>query len=240
MAGRLPISLAAFCNHMQISNAASIIDTGGKAIVLDLSSGSLLRGEAVADLDVGRLSRLIDESMADAGTGFAFGRYAEPRDLYNTDYFTGGDAAESRTVHMGIDLFCVAGTPVFAPLAGKVELFANNARELDYGPMLVLEHEDNNGEAFFTLYGHLGLEVLDTLETGQTIDAGEQIATVGAPPHNGNWPPHLHFQVILDLKDLGVDFPGVACESQQEYWLGLSPSPAAFFPEYDAELLEYS
>jgi murein DD-endopeptidase MepM/ murein hydrolase activator NlpD len=225
---------------MQISNTAPIISTDGAAIVLDLSVGSRLRGEAVADLDVDRLGYLIDETMADAGTGFAFGRYAEPRDLYNSEHFAGDGAGERRTVHLGLDLFCVAGTPVLAPLDGKVELLANNARELDYGPMLVLQHDGMNSDAFFTLYGHLGAEVLEDLAAGQPVNAGQQIATVGAPPQNGNWPPHLHFQLILDLMDFGVDFPGVARASQQEYWLGLSPSPAAFFPEYDAQALEYS
>ena len=225
---------------MQIISTAPVISTDGAAIVLDLSAGSRLRGEAVANLDVDQLGNLIDEMMADAGTGFAFGRYAEPRDLYNSDHFAGDGDGERRTVHLGLDLFCVAGTPVYAPLDGKVELLANNARELDYGPMLVLQHADMGGDVFFALYGHLGAEVLQQFEVGQSVDAGQQIATVGAPPHNGNWPPHLHFQLILDLKDLGVDFPGVARKSQQEYWLGLSPSPAAFFPEYDAQALEYS
>lgn len=223
---------------MQFSNAASIIDTDGKAIVLDLSTGSRLRGEPVADLDIGRLGKLIDETMGEAGTGFAFGRYAEPRDLYRSEHFTGG--AENRTVHLGLDLFCAAGTPVFAPLDGQVELKTNNARELDYGPMLVLRHEDPVGEVFFTLYGHLGPEVLDELRSGQVIKAGQQLATVGSPPDNGNWPPHLHLQLILDLQGLGAEFPGVASASEQEYWLDLSPSPATFFPEYDARNLDYS
>jgi len=224
---------------LKIINAAPVIATDGKSIVLDLSTGSRLRGEAIANLEVEHLGRLIDETMGASGTGFAFGRYAEPRDLYNNEDFVEGDS-EHRTVHMGIDLFCAGGTPVSAPLVGEVELLANNARELDYGPMVVLRHENGTGDDFFTLYGHLGPAVLDTLETGQRVMAGQQIATVGSPPQNGNWPPHLHFQLILDLLDLGVDFPGVACESQQEYWLGLSPSPAAFFPECAAQALEYS
>ena len=224
---------------MQINNVAPIINTDGKAIVLDLSIGSRLRGESFADLGVDKFGRLINETMADAGTGFAFGRYAEPRELYDNDHFAGESAHERRTIHLGLDLFCDVGTPVFAPLDGKVELLANNARELDYGPMLVVRHV-NGGEAFFTLYGHLGLEVLDTLEAGQFLKAGDQVATVGSPPDNGNWPPHLHFQVILDLKGLGVDFPGVACKSERDYWLGVSPSPAAFFPECTAQSLEYS
>lgn len=225
---------------MQTGKAEPIINTDGMAIVLDLSTGSRLQGKAIANLDVENLGKLIDKAMVEAGTGFAFGRYAEPRELYNNEHFAGGSNGESRTVHMGIDLFCIAGTPVFAPLAGKVNLLANNVRELDYGPLLVLAHEDEQGDAFFTLYGHLGLEVLDTLGAGKFVNAGEQIATVGAPPGNGNWPPHLHFQLILDLADHGADFPGVARASEQDYWLGLSPSPAAFFPECDADSLEYS
>jgi len=239
MAGSLLIFLAVFCNPMRFSNAAPVVSTDGKAIVLDLSTGSRLRDRAVVNLDAEQLGRLIDETMADAGTGFAFGRYAEPRDLYDNEHFADGDS-ENRTVHMGIDLFCVAGTPVSAPLDGTVELLANNARRLDYGPMVVLCHESGFDEPFFTLYGHLGMEVLDSLRVGQTVNAGQQIATIGSPPQNGDWPPHLHFQLILDLKDLGVDFPGVACKSQREYWLGLSPSPAAFFPECAPEALEYS
>lgn len=223
---------------MQITNTASVIATDGKAIVLDLSTGSRLRGEPVADLDVHRLGQLIDEAMAEAGTGFAFGRYAEPRELYKSEHFTAG--AEDRSIHLGLDLFCAAGSPVFAPLDGRIELLANNARELDYGPMLVMRHEVPDQDAFFTLYGHLGREALDELRCGQAINAGDQIATVGSPPGNGNWPPHLHFQLILDLMGLGAEFPGVASPSEQEYWFGLSPSPAAFFPGYEARELEYS
>ena len=195
-------------------------------------------GESIGGLDVDHLGRLINQTMADAGTGFAFGRYAEPRELYNNDHFASTDA-ENRTVHMGIDLFCVAGTAVIAPLDGSVELLANNETELDYGPMVVLRHEEPSATPFFTLYGHLGVEVLDLLNVGQTVNAGQQIATVGSPPSNGNWPPHLHFQLILDLLDLGVDFPGVARKSEQEYWLGLSPSPAIFFPDCEPKALEY-
>jgi murein DD-endopeptidase MepM/ murein hydrolase activator NlpD len=219
--------------------SAPIIATDGRAIVLDLSAGARLCGQEIADLDVATLSSLIDKTMADAGTGFAFGRWAEPRELYRTSHFA-SDAGEDRTIHIGLDLFCRAGTAVQTPLDGVVEYVANNERELDYGPMLILRHTDAAGEDFYTLYGHLSLDTLDRVSPGQTVAAGEQIASVGEPPANGNWPPHLHFQLIKDLLGLGVDFPGVALKSQQEYWLDLSPSPASFFPECSADQLEYS
>lgn len=217
-----------------------IIKTDGRAIVLDLSTGAQLCGEDIAGLNVTEFGELINRAMAEAGTAFSFGRYAEPRGLYSNDDFSAGDSGESRTIHMGIDLFCSAGTPVSSPLDATVECVANNAKELDYGPLVMLRHNAENGGSFFTLYGHLGMETLDRVSAGQLIVAGEEFATVGEPPSNGNWPPHLHFQLINDLLGLGVDFPGVALKSQQEYWLGLSPSPARFFPECDASALEFS
>jgi 4-aminobutyrate aminotransferase-like enzyme len=57
------------------------------------------------------------------------------------------------------------------------------------------------------------------------VEAGQVIARVGAPPTNGDWPPHLHFQVILDLLEKGADYPGVALPSQQVIWTSLSPDP---------------
>jgi hypothetical protein len=218
---------------------STIIKTDGRAIVLDLSTGAQLCGEDIVGLGAAELGELINRTMMEAGTAFSFGRYAEPRDLYSNDDFAGGDSEESRTIHMGIDLFCIANTPVCSPLDATVEIVADNARELDYGPMVILRHPVESGSDFFTLYGHLSMDTLERVSQGQEISAGEQIATIGTPPTNGNWPPHLHFQLINDLLDLGVDFPGVALKSQQDYWLGLSPSPASFFPECDAAALEY-
>src|SRR5437764_10555327 len=37
--------------------------------------------------------------------------------------------------------------------------------------------------------------------------------------------PHVHFQIILDLLELGADFPGVAYASQRAVWTSLSPDP---------------
>lgn len=219
--------------------SATIIETDGRAIVLDLSTGARLCGEKLTGLDTPALGDLINRAMADAGTGFAFGRYAEPRELYSSENFVSAGSVERRTIHMGIDLFCAAGTPVHAPDRGQVAYVTNRLGELDYGPMLILRHATDAGNDLFTLYGHLSLDTLANLMVGQTVRAGERIARVGAPPTNGNWPPHLHFQVIKDLLDLGADFPGVALKSEREYWLSLSPSPAEYFPEYDAEQLEY-
>ena len=78
---------------------------------------------------------------------------------------------------------------------------------------------------FFTLYGHLSTSTLATLKPGQLIPAGQAFATIGHPHENGGWSPHFHFQIILDLLDLGTDFPGVGFASQRAAWTSLSPDP---------------
>jgi 4-aminobutyrate aminotransferase-like enzyme/Ser/Thr protein kinase RdoA (MazF antagonist) len=157
----------------------------------------------VLDLSVG--SSLDIETVK---TGI--GRYNEARLLYTEPMFAG------RTIHLGLDFFDAPGTPVFAPFDGTVYAAANNAARLDYGPMTILEHD-----GFFTLYGHLA----GTLPVGTKVKAGEEIARLGARPMNGDWVPHLHFQIIRDLLDYGTDFPGVAAPALREVFLALSPDP---------------
>ena len=92
--------------------------------------------------------------------------------------------------------------------------------------MIVLRHETDDGTEFFTLYGHLSRKSLDGLD-GRTRGRrrGERIATLGPAEVNGGWTPHLHFQLITDILDLGTDFPGVALPSQRAVWRALCPDP---------------
>jgi 4-aminobutyrate aminotransferase-like enzyme len=128
-------------------------------------------------------------------------------------------------VHLGIDLFVQPGTAVHAPLDGIVHVLANNAAPQDYGPLVILRHETGGGPSVFTLYGHLSEDTLAGLTVGQPVGRGQRIARVGSPPSNGDWPPHLHFQAILDLLERGAGFPGVALPSQRAVWTALSPDP---------------
>jgi 4-aminobutyrate aminotransferase-like enzyme len=155
------------------------------------------------------------------------GRYNEPRLLYTAPIFAGGTGPDSerRTIHIGLDLFAPAGTPVHAPMDGTVHAVADNRAEQDYGPVIVLRHAPTDDVEFFTLYGHLSRESLAGKRAGQSVARGEQIAKLGAPDVNGGWTPHLHLQVITDLLGFGTDFPGVAPASQRAAWLSLSPDP---------------
>ncbi|HEY7819172.1 MAG TPA: aminotransferase class III-fold pyridoxal phosphate-dependent enzyme, partial [Vicinamibacteria bacterium] len=163
--------------------------------------------------------------MAREGARLGIGRYDEARLLYKTDAFRTKNG-EPRTVHLGIDLFVEPGTPIRAPIGGRVHSFAVNDAPLDYGPTLLLEHATDEGDRFFTLYGHLSLDSLEGLERGQAVSPGETIARVGTYEVNGNWPPHLHFQIVLDLLGKEGDFPGVGAPSERDLWLALSPDPS--------------
>jgi 4-aminobutyrate aminotransferase-like enzyme/Ser/Thr protein kinase RdoA (MazF antagonist) len=195
-------------------------------LVFDLGVGGLLLGSDPRNADTGPLTERLFAEMKRAGATVGVGRYDEARGIYVSRLFGSGGRAtdERRTVHLGIDLFVEPGTQVRAPLPGVVHVLANNAAPQDYGPLVILRHEAD-GTPFFTLYGHLSEDALSGLAVGQRVEAGQTVGRVGAPPTNGDWPPHLHFQVILDLLEKDADFPGVAFPSQRAVWTSLSPDP---------------
>jgi 4-aminobutyrate aminotransferase-like enzyme/Ser/Thr protein kinase RdoA (MazF antagonist) len=195
--------------------------------VFDLSVGSTMLGADPANAEVHSLTRTILDRMEHERVAIGIGRFNEARLLYTTPQYGGDNAhgTERRTIHLGLDLFVVPGTAVCAPVDGMVHLLAENTAELDYGPLVILRHETGDGDEFFTLYGHLSRETLRELKPGQAIVRGEVFARVGTLHENGGWPPHLHFQVILDLLERGAEFPGVARCSERSIWTSLSPDP---------------
>ena len=177
---------------------------------------------------VGRL-RLDADGRADEGWDdlpagiLRAGGYDEDRAIYAGEAFTGGD--EPRTIHLGLDIAAPAGAEVCAPLAGTVHSFQDNAAAFDYGPTIILEHAVAPDLTFHTLYGHLSRESLADLAVGRAFAAGERLAALGTAEVNGNWPPHLHFQIILDIADGRGDFPGVFRKSQRDLWRRICPDP---------------
>lgn len=210
--------------------ASSILDCDLRtepSVVLDLSVGSTFLGANPTTSDPADLTAAIHSELQKTSARVAVGRYDEARLLYSAPQFAASKnpTDERRTVHLGIDLFVEPGTPLRAPLAGTIHLLRNNASPLDYGPLVVLRHNTDSGEEFFTLYGHLTESTLHKLRVGQSIAQGEEFAQVGNVQENGGWAPHVHFQIILDLLDRGADFPGVARASERALWKALSPDP---------------
>jgi 4-aminobutyrate aminotransferase-like enzyme/Ser/Thr protein kinase RdoA (MazF antagonist) len=210
--------------------AASLLDMDlrtAPSVVFDLSAGSTFLGADPRAATAAEATGKIFAEIKRAGAALGVGRYDEARLVYTSPLFgaSGNPTDERRTVHLGMDLFVEPGTPLHAPLDGAVHIVANNAAPQDYGPLVILRHETNDGEEFFTLYGHLTAKSLNGLKVGQRVARGETFACVGDASENGGWTPHVHFQLILDLLDSGADFPGVAYASQRAVWISLSPYP---------------
>src|SRR5229473_1101836 len=210
--------------------ASSILESDlriAPSVVFDLSVGSTFLGADPGASVTPVVTEKIFHEIKRAGAVAGIGRYDEARLVYTSPLFgaSGNPTDERRTIHLGIDLFVEPGAPLRAPLDGVVHILANNSAPLDYGPLVILRHEIGEGEEFFTLYGHLTKDTLTGLRVGQRIARGEGFARVGTTPENGGWAPHVHFQIILDLLELGADFPGVAYASQRGVWTALSPDP---------------
>jgi 4-aminobutyrate aminotransferase-like enzyme/Ser/Thr protein kinase RdoA (MazF antagonist) len=196
-----------------------------KGLVFDWSAESPDLKALEALPDIGSRSDHLFERMRQAGAVFGVGRYREDRTVYRTELFAVAAGEERRTVHLGIDLFLPAGEAILAPLAGRVHLLENNRAEGDYGPLIVLEHQTDEGTKFWTLYGHLAEKTLTAHKIGDRVERGETIAWVGTYPTNGNWIPHLHFQLITDFVGRGADLEGVVKRSEIDVWESLCPDP---------------
>lgn len=168
--------------------------------------------------------RAFDEWFAFQGVPYGLGLYGEHRSVYATPQFADRASEERRTVHLGIDVFAPAGTPVHAPLAGVVRSVVYNADPLDYGHTLVLEHD---GPApFFTLYGHMGGSLPQLVAVGDRVTPGQVIAHFGDWHENGGWAPHLHFQVMTSmLEQTSGNFFGVGHKGLWPVWSQISPDP---------------
>ncbi|MDP3882189.1 MAG: peptidoglycan DD-metalloendopeptidase family protein [Nanoarchaeota archaeon] len=190
-----------------------------RTVVFDLSEDN----KKLSKIDLGNpqeFENYLLEILKRQDAEIGIGKYAEDRTIYKHSKLFG----KERTVHLGVDLWVKAGIPVFAPLNGKVHSFADNNQDGDYGPTIIIEHTLEGCE-FYTLYGHLSRNSLQCLQKGKEVKKGQLIGYIGNYPENGNWPPHLHFEIITDMLGREGDFFGVASQDEQGYYLNLCPNP---------------
>lgn len=135
--------------------------------------------------------------------GWGVGGYLETRKIM----YLSPQYENRRNIHMGIDIWAVAGEPVYSVLKGEMMYKGYHKQEGNYGGTLVLKHIVE-GQDLYALYGHLSKESFLNAEIGKKCTAGEEIGQLGNESENGNWPPHLHYQ--LSIEDPGeADMPGV-------------------------------
>lgn len=213
-------------------NLSDLFPTSGrdKAALLDLSVSSSWLGHQYEFNDLDRFQFEIEQLQKTVPDKILAGGYQEPRPLYTSGTYgrEGNSGMEDRTVHLGIDFWLPAGTPVHALWDGEVVIAADDAGEKEYGGLIVLKHQTSNF-TFYSLYGHLNPVECLTKQVGDLVEKGTRIGALGNYPENGNWAPHLHFQLMHELLGYTDDFPGVAYPSERHLWAGLCPDPNLVF-----------
>jgi 4-aminobutyrate aminotransferase-like enzyme/Ser/Thr protein kinase RdoA (MazF antagonist) len=169
-----------------------------RPLALDLSPTSdRLPSAAIGDASI------IDEMVAEAGAeGWtAVGRWGEAR---LTDAETDG-TIEAATVHLGVDLFLPAGTPVSAPVGGVVRI-------APAGVVLAADGFD------LRLDG-----VVASAPPGGRVEPGD---VLGAVSDRGpdDLPSLLHVQLVAEP---GLAAPRRTVPSLAVAWLRLCPDPSA-------------
>lgn len=144
----------------------------------------------------------------------------------------GGVRSGGQQFHEGIDIKCISrdrhGEPtdnVFAALDGIVRHINGASGGSNYGRYIVLEHPGQT-PAVYTLYAHLS-RVAPGLHVGQTVKAGEVIATMG---HSSDRPiprdrAHLHFEigvVATGAFQLWYDRQKFGSRNEQGVWNGMN------------------
>lgn len=185
--------------------------------------------------DTKRFSAWVDGKLAKNKACYGIGGYNEHRTIYSrSKHFDQGE--EPRRLHLGVDIWGPAGTPIYSFYNATVHSFHFNNRFGDYGATIILQYQFSEFK-FYALYGHLDLASLQDLHEGMLIPKGKVFARFGGPEENGYWPPHLHFQLMLDMHDMKGDYPGVCQFSKRELFLENCPDPAIILKQTFASAL---
>ncbi len=196
-----------------------------KLLCLDLSGDATGLAEEMLK-DTSSFSGWVNKKMQSVGARYAIGGYDEYRTVYIRSRVFDGKSPEDepRRLHIGTDIWGKPHTHVMAPWEAIVHSFAFNNHFGDYGVTLILTHRIED-MVFYTLYGHLSLNSIKNLRPGIRFIKGDVIAEFGLPFENGQWPPHLHFQIISDLEGHQGDYPGVCKLSERDKYLANCPDP---------------
>jgi len=165
-------------------------DLKGAPFVVDISSTSeFLNGIDVRDQV--KFQKILEEKMQ-GKYHWGVSSYLENREILLAG--CPQMVEEQRFFHLGLDVIVDLGTPLHAPLDSTVKEIGYEAGDGNYGGYVLLMHQSDHFETFYSFYGHLCRDKLPV--SGADIAAGEAFAEIGDFHENGNWFYHTHIQVI--------------------------------------------
>lgn len=166
-------------------------DLSGSPLVLDLGAGAFVYDQ-VDLLDQKAFQAWLDRTMDEGGYTWGVASYLEDREPLLHIYPQ--MQKEQRYYHLGLDIIVDLDTPLHAPLDATVVHSDYEAGAGNYGGNVLLRHDGEDFETFYTLYGHLNRKELPGV--GEQYRAGTPFAAIGDFHENGNWFYHTHLQVI--------------------------------------------
>lgn len=210
-------------NRHRFGDILDFAITESNSLPLDLTHHNKALTSDIAS-DASAQERYVFGLLRESGTRVGVGGYLEERVIYRrSQIFT--NSGDERNIHLGVDLWIEKETPVFAPLEGEVYSVKNNVGLGDYGPTIIVKHRIGDF-IFYTLYGHLSEGSLGLVQVGDRIRKGDKLCEIGTYPSNGDYAPHLHFQIITDLEDYrDGNYPGVCSQSDLGKFARICPNP---------------
>lgn len=189
-------------------------------IELDLSKNSSI-SKAVEDLNSTDFENYLFNNILQGKIGY--GGYLEERNFYRrSEVFRKG--FEYRSVHLGIDIWTHAEQEIYTPIDCEVHSFKNNNNLNDYGATIIVKGFINNSPIHL-LFGHLSMKSLQHISKKKIYKKGECLGWLGNRFENGGWPPHLHFQAIINMFGMEGDYIGVCAEQEREIFIQNCPNP---------------
>jgi hypothetical protein len=124
-----------------------------------------------------------------------------------------------------VDYWASDGTDIYLPCDAMLWSKKDNQNYLDYGPTLIFKLLIPNEHFTFMLFGHLSRNSLNIHELQDTVNAGTRIGSLGNETENGQWPPHLHLQLMKTINTPDGDYPGLCDENTLADYRSNCPEP---------------
>ncbi len=211
-----------YCRNIEIKPIFKGLS--GKPFVLDMSDESDLYKQVDVN-DQRAFQSLLDSIMKDRFS-WSVSSYLENRSHALSQYPQ--MVEEKRFYHLGMDIIVPVDTPLHAPLKSIVETSGYEEGAGNYGGFVLLRHDSEDFDSFYSFYGHLNKTRLPLPKSG--LEAGEVFALIGDYHENGNWFFHTHLQIITQKGlDKGYISKGYCCEQDLADIDSICPSPIPLF-----------